>query len=79
MGDGFLLGGSQVWGPGVFPQQLIPMEHNASEVYVMRAVNSSWSRLPTSPPFPENLDGPSVAVDMAGGIVYMFGGRRVEE
>ncbi len=82
-GNGYLLGGSESWGPGVFSQQLISKEINASEVVLMTTNNantSSWLRLKSDGgSFPENLDSPSVAVDAANGVVYYFGGRRLEE
>ncbi len=81
-GNGYLLGGSESWGPGVFSPQLTPKEVNASEVVLMttNATAFNWLRLKSDGGnFPENLDSPSVAVDATSGVVYYFGGRRLEE
>ncbi len=81
-GNGYLLGGSESWGPGVFSPQLTPKEVNASEVVLMttNATTFNWLRLKSDGGnFPENLDSPSVAVDATSGVVYYFGGRRLEE
>ena len=78
-GNAYLLGGSESYGPGVFSQQLIRTEVNASEVYLLTRVsptNDSWHRVRTAT-FPENLDSPCAAV--GAGAVYYFGGRRLEE
>ncbi len=82
-GNGYLLGGSESWGPGVFSPQLTVTEVNASRVVLMTTTNatqSGWLTLEVeSSSYPDNLDSPSVAVDSTNGVVYYFGGRRLEE
>lgn len=77
-----LLGGSQIWGPGVFPQPLATDQYNNSEVYVLNMNpgqnQTTWKRILVEGPAPDRLDGASLAYDSVGGVVYLFGGRLVD-
>lgn len=79
-GNGYLLGGSEAYGPGVFPQQLIQGEVNDSQLFLLTTnhpENNSWVRVNLEGNSPPNLNAPAVA--MGNGVVYFFGGRRVDE
>ena len=78
--------GSRNYSPGVFPQLIIPANETASaEVYVMSdggmiGNSTSWKRVEVvGGDFPSGREGAFVAVDTAGGIVYLIGGRMIEE
>ena len=79
-----LLGGSQIWGGGIFPQPISTEEYNASEVYIMNinpnaTLNQTeWKRVLVSGESPRLLEGVSLAFDANGGFVYLFGGRLLD-
>ena len=85
-GQAFLLNGGHNYSPGIFPQLIIPLNETevAGEVYIMNTGPSignftDWKRVLVAGLFPGRREGASVAVDMSGGVVYLFGGRTVEE
>ncbi len=81
-GNGYLLGGSESWGPGLFSPQITLTEVNASQIVLMTTTNSTssnWLTLEVDGIFPGNLDNPIVAIDSSNNVVFYFGGRRLEE
>ena len=69
----------------MFPQLIVPLNESSvdGEIYIMNTGQvvgnfTEWKRIMVTEMFPVNREGASTAVDMAGGVVYLFGGREVE-
>ena len=82
----FILNGGRNYSPGIFPQLIVPLNESevTGEIYVMNPGNdignyTDWKRVLINESHPERREGASMAVDMNGGVVYMFGGRTTEE
>lgn len=81
----FILQGGHNYSPGIFPQLIVPLNEseNAGEIYIMntgeRVGNlTDWKRVLMTGDSPGRREGASVAVDMIGSVVYLFGGRIVD-
>jgi len=73
-----LWGGNDNTGPGVFPQRISGPDYNSSELYILNADNSTWTRvLATSTVSPLQIEGSAFVVS-ASGDMYLFGGRTID-
>ena len=79
-----IVGGTQTYSPGIFPQPIFPENYNQTEIYLLYSVpranySSVWQRvLVEDGVAPPRLEGASITVSASGNI-YMFGGRTFDE
>ena len=84
-GQAFIMQGSRNYSPGVFPQLLEPINMtDGGEVYIMntgeRVGNyTQWKRVLVGGAYPSRREGAIVTTDVAGGVVYLMGGRSLAE
>lgn len=84
-GRAFILQGDSNYSPGVFPQLIVPLNQSDTELYIMnvgeRNANlSDWKRVVNAVGvYPDRREGASLTLDVSGGVVYLVGGRTIEE
>ena len=73
-------GGDYNGGPGVFPQRIMGPRYDTNEIYVLDADDEDWTRYTMDTAMaPERRESPHFALDPFNNVIYMFGGRTIDE
>ena len=78
--------GSRNYSPGIFPQLVVPLnETTGRDVFIFNTgpsvgnFTTDWKRVQVAGAVPDGREGASVTMDVDAGVVYLVGGRLLDE